>query len=179
MHRRSHVVYISQPKLNNISREPPRFSMRFIRHPIGSETIPRTYGGSEQRVHIWSGVLWGSQASHPSWPLQCHVICFTRNGTRSTKIVELRISSFYPLCLKLYSCVVAEHLFILWTVIPWTLRSMDPLLESQERRTACDLYIISDTLREPQYVTGLSPRAQDSGQSRHQCEVFGRHHIFR
>jgi hypothetical protein len=59
--------------------------MRFIRRPIGSEDLPRTHGRSEQRI--------GSPVSRNARllsilylaTLQCHVICSTRNGRRSTK----------------------------------------------------------------------------------------------
>jgi hypothetical protein len=65
--------------------------MRFIQHPIGSEDLPRTYGRSEQ----WIGSPVSRNARLPSnlylSILQCHVICCTRNGRRSTKS---RTSSF-------------------------------------------------------------------------------------
>ena len=57
--------------------------MRFIRHPIGSEDLPRTHGRSEQR--IGSPVSRNARLPSNLSILQCHVICCTRNGRRSTK----------------------------------------------------------------------------------------------
>jgi len=66
---------MSQKTLKNISGEPPRFSMRFIQHPIGSEHLLRTYGGSEQQV----GSLAKRTVRLPRLlylsALKCHVIC--------------------------------------------------------------------------------------------------------
>jgi hypothetical protein len=73
--------------------------MRFIQHPIGSEPCPRTYGGSEQWVQVWSGVLWGFQASHPSSPSSVMWSALPEME-RDQQRFELRLCSFWPLCLK-------------------------------------------------------------------------------
>ena len=106
------------------------------------------------------------------------------------------ISSFYPLCFKLwlpgtmpaslryprlipgnigcflYSCVVAEHLLVHPMNYP-----LDPPLKPQER---CTAYNLSHPTHNLYHITGTmehycaSPGAQDSWQNRHQHKVIGR-----
>ena len=91
-----HVVNLSPPNPKNISANLLEFSMRFIQHPIGSENCPRTYGGSEQWVWKSGRESWESPKPPLPLHLQCHVICSTRNGRRSTNLRTFRPPKGFP-----------------------------------------------------------------------------------
>jgi hypothetical protein len=83
--------------------------MRFIRRPIGSEDLPRAHGRSEQRI----GSPVSRNARLPSIlylsTLQCHVICCTRNGRRSTKSQTSSLPSAHYVSYPYISCLPSSY----------------------------------------------------------------------